>query len=64
MDRPGRLSRAEYDQYTADLVNYLAFMSEPTQTHRKSWGILALFLLAGFAVVALMLKNEYWKDVK
>ena len=64
MDRPGKLSRAEYDQYTADLVNYLAFMSEPAQTHRKSWGILALFLLAGFAVVALMLKNEYWKDVK
>jgi len=64
MDRPGKLSRAEYDQYTADLVNYLAFMSEPAQTHRKSWGILALFLLAGFAVLALMLKNEYWKDVK
>jgi ubiquinol-cytochrome c reductase cytochrome c1 subunit len=64
MDKPGMLSRAEYDQYTADLVNYLAFMAEPAQTHRKFWGILALFLLTAFAIVALMLKNEYWKDVK
>ena len=64
LDRPGTLSRIEYDQYTADLVNYLAFMSEPAQTHRKFWGILALFLLTAFAIVALMLKNEYWKDVK
>ena len=64
MERPGRLSRAEYDQYTADLVNYMAFMSEPAQTNRKAWGILALFLLTMFAIVALMLKNEYWKDVK
>jgi ubiquinol-cytochrome c reductase cytochrome c1 subunit len=64
MDRPGKLSRADYDRYTADLVNYLAFMSEPAQAHRKFWGILALFLLTAFAIVALMLKNEYWKDVK
>jgi ubiquinol-cytochrome c reductase cytochrome c1 subunit len=45
-------------------VNYLAYMGEPGQTDRKMWGILALFFLAGFFVLALMLKNEYWKDVK
>ncbi|MBC8022072.1 MAG: cytochrome c1 [Burkholderiales bacterium] len=64
LDRPGRMSRIEYDQYTADLVNFLAYVSEPAQLDRKFWGILALFLLTGFAVLALMLKNEYWKDVK
>jgi ubiquinol-cytochrome c reductase cytochrome c1 subunit len=64
LERPGRMSRVEYDQYTADLVNYLAYMAEPTQADRRFWGILALFLLSGFAIVALMLKNEYWKDVK
>ena len=64
LDRPGRLTRVEYDQYTADLVNFLVYMGEPAQNDRKFWGILALFLLAGFAVVALMLKNEFWKDVK
>ena len=64
LERPGRVSRVEFDQNTADLVNYLAYMAEPSQTGRKFWGILALFLLVGFAVIALMLKNEYWKDVK
>ena len=64
LEHPGRLTRAEYDQYTADLVNFLAYMSEPAQADRKFWGILVLFFLSAFAVLALMLKNEYWKDVK
>ena len=64
LESPGKLSRIEYDQYTADLVNYLTYMAEPAQTDRKFWGIIALFVLSAFAVVALMLKNEFWKDVK
>ena len=64
LERPGKLSRIEYDQYTADLVNYLSWMAEPAQTTRKQIGILVLFFLAGFAILMLMLKNEYWKDVK
>ena len=64
LEHPGRMSRIDYDQYTGDLVNYLAYMGEPAQTDRKFWGILTLFALSAFAVIALMLKNEYWKDVK
>lgn len=64
LERPGKMSKIEYDQYTADLVNYLAYMAEPAQGSRKHWGILVLFFLAGFAVLALLLKNEYWKDVR
>ena len=64
LERPGTLKPLEYDAYVGDLVNYLAYMSEPTQASRKQWGILVLFLLAGFLVIALMLKNEYWKDVR
>jgi ubiquinol-cytochrome c reductase cytochrome c1 subunit len=64
LDRPGKMSKLEYDRYTADLVNYLAYMAEPAQTNRKHWGIIVLFFLAGFTVITLMLKNEYWKDVK
>ena len=63
LERPGTMQPLEYDAYVADLVNYLAYMSEPAQTSRKQWGIVALFLLAVFVVVALMLKNQYWKDV-
>ena len=64
LERPGRMSRLEYDQYIADLVNYLAYMAEPGQASRRHWGILVLFFLAGFFVLALLLKQEYWKDVR
>jgi ubiquinol-cytochrome c reductase cytochrome c1 subunit len=39
-------------------------MSEPAQTARKLWGIVVLFFLAGFFVLAFLLKKEYWKDVR
>jgi ubiquinol-cytochrome c reductase cytochrome c1 subunit len=64
LDRPGKLAPVAYDQEVADLVNYLAYMAEPAQADRKMWGILVLFFLAGFFVLALLLKTEYWKDVK
>lgn len=64
VERAGKLTALQYDQYVADLVNYLAYMGEPAQSDRKQWGILVLFFLAGFFVLALLLKNEYWKDVR
>jgi ubiquinol-cytochrome c reductase cytochrome c1 subunit len=64
LERPGKVGRAEYDAQVADLVNFLAYMGEPAQASRKMWGVLALFLLSGFFVLALLLKAEYWKDVK
>lgn len=64
LERPGTLSPIAYDIQVRDLVNYLAYMSEPAQADRKLWGILVLFFLAGFFVVVLMLKHEYWKDVR
>jgi ubiquinol-cytochrome c reductase cytochrome c1 subunit len=64
LERAGRLKPVEYDQYVADLVNFMTYMAEPAQTHRKMWGILVLFFLGAFFVVTLMLKNEYWKDVR
>ena len=64
LERPGSLRPVEYDEQVRDLVNYLAYMAEPAQADRKLWGILVLFFLAGFFVLTLMLKHEYWKDVR
>jgi ubiquinol-cytochrome c reductase cytochrome c1 subunit len=64
MGRPGTMKPLEYDRYVGDLVNYLAYMGEPAQASRRHWGILVLFFLAGFFVLAMMLKKEYWKDVR
>ena len=63
LEKRGSLTPLEYDRYTADLVNYLAYMGEPAQTSRRHWGILVMFFLAAFAVITLMLKKEFWKDV-
>jgi ubiquinol-cytochrome c reductase cytochrome c1 subunit len=64
LDQPGTLDRMQYDRYVADLVNYLAWMAEPAQGARRSWGIVTMFFLAIFFVFAWMLKREYWKDVR
>jgi ubiquinol-cytochrome c reductase cytochrome c1 subunit len=64
LDRPGKLAPVAYDQQVADLVNYLAYMAEPAQASRKMWGIVVLFFLSAFFVLAMLLKSEYWKDVK
>ena len=64
VERPGAMSARDYDRYVGDLVNYLAYMGEPSQGDRKFWGILVLFFLTAFVCVALMLKTEYWKDVR
>jgi ubiquinol-cytochrome c reductase cytochrome c1 subunit len=64
LDRAGKLTPVDYDRQVADLVNYLTYMGEPAQTDRKQWGVLVLFFLAGFFILVLMLKNEYWKDVR
>jgi ubiquinol-cytochrome c reductase cytochrome c1 subunit len=63
LEQPGSLDRIGYDRYVRDLVAYLAWMSEPAQSARKSWGIVAMFLLALFFVFAWLLKHEFWKDV-
>jgi len=64
LERPGSLKPVEYDKYVADLVNYLVYMGEPAQTSRRLWGIVSLFVLGIFFMIAYMLKHEYWKDVR
>ena len=60
---PGKMSPAEYDQTALDITNFLVYVGEPAQLHRKTIGIWVMLFLALFAVVAYFLKKEYWKDV-
>jgi ubiquinol-cytochrome c reductase cytochrome c1 subunit len=64
LERQGRLSPAEYDRYVGDLVNFLAYLGEPAATKRVQVGIVVMFFLAAFFVITLLLKKEYWKDVR
>ena len=63
MASPGSMSKKEYDAFTTDLVNFMVYMGEPAQLQRKALGWKVLLFLAGFFVVAYLLKKEYWKDV-
>ncbi|CAG9186683.1 cytochrome c1 [Cupriavidus pampae] len=61
---PGKLSTQDYDQATADLVNYLNWMAEPAQSHRKRLGVWVLLFLGVLTVFAWRLNAAYWKDIK
>ncbi len=63
LDEPGNLSEKEFDQLVNDLVNFLVYVGEPEQQERKILGRYVLSFLLVFAVIAYLLKREYWKDV-
>jgi ubiquinol-cytochrome c reductase cytochrome c1 subunit len=60
---PGRMSAAEYDGFVRDTVNFLDYVSEPSQTHRRALGVWVVLFLMAFTWLAWLLKKEYWKDV-
>ncbi|HEX4857935.1 MAG TPA: cytochrome c1 [Usitatibacteraceae bacterium] len=64
VERSGTMSAAEYDRFVGDLVNFMTYMAEPTRATRTQVGILVLGFLVILFFLALLLKNEYWKDVK
>ena len=59
----GSQSPAEFEQTIRDLTNFLVYVSEPAQLHRKSYGVYTLIFLFIFFIFAYFLKKEYWKDV-
>jgi ubiquinol-cytochrome c reductase cytochrome c1 subunit len=60
---PGRMTQAEYDGFVRDTVNFLDYVSEPSQVDRRSIGIWTVLFLLVFTWLAYLLKQEYWKDV-
>jgi ubiquinol-cytochrome c reductase cytochrome c1 subunit len=60
---PGVLSKAEYDAYVADLVNYLVYLGEPAATKRTQLGAIVMLFLFLMLGLTYALKKEYWRDV-
>lgn len=60
----GSLNAAQYDEFVRDTVNFLQYVSDPTQVERQSLGIWVVLFLLMFTAIAYMLKKEYWKDVR
>ncbi len=61
---PGKLTSAEYDSEIADLVNYMQWMSDPTQGTRVRVGVWVMLYLLVFFVIAWRLNAAYWKDIR
>jgi ubiquinol-cytochrome c reductase cytochrome c1 subunit len=60
---PGSLAPGAYDDTVRDLVAFLDYMSEPAKLNRKNIGVWVMLFLAVFALLAYLLKAEYWRDV-
>ncbi len=59
----GTLTPQQFDEFARDTVNFLQYVSDPTQLERQGLGIWVVLFLLMFTGIAYMLKKEYWKDV-
>ena len=62
-DKKGSETQLEFDATVADLVAFLAYMSEPHAAERKQWGYLVLFAMFILILLTYFLKKEFWSDV-
>ena len=60
----GSMSPEEYDDYIADITNFMAYLADPIKQTRHRVGIIVMLFLFGLLGIAYVLKKEYWKDIK
>ena len=63
VDQPGAMGVGEYRAAMRDLVNFLAYASEPGKLSRTTIGVWVLVFLAFMFALTRMLYKEYWKDI-
>jgi len=61
--KSGSMTPAQYREAMHDLVNFMVYMGEPAKLERYDVGIYVMIFLVVFAIIAYLLKREYWKDV-
>ncbi|HYE36110.1 cytochrome c1 [Methylocaldum sp.] len=61
--KKGQMSPKEFDQVLTDMVNFLAYVSEPSKLQRLPLGKYVIFFLVVLAVIMYRLKKEYWKKI-
>ncbi len=57
------MSKSEYDQVVHDLVNFLAYIGEPSKLQRMALAKWVLLYLVLFLLIAYPLKKAFWKDI-
>ncbi len=59
----GSMNEEEYRRAVGDIVNFLVYVGEPAKMVRYDLGKKVIAFLLLFAVLAWLLKREYWRDV-
>ena len=63
LSQPGTQSAEQFDRTARDIAAFLEYAGEPAALKREKIGVWALLFLGVLALLAWLLKNEYWKDV-
>ena len=58
------MTSQEYDTAMADLVGYMAWMSEPVKNKRQQVGVWVLLFMSLLVLLAWRLNASYWREVK
>lgn len=64
LERPGTMSKADFDKSMRDLTNFFVYLGEPAKLERTQLGVYVILFLLVLAVLAYLLKKSYWKDVE
>lgn len=59
----GSMSQEDFEAFVRDTANFLEYISEPERSTRRTVGTWVIIYLIFFMIVAIMLKNQIWKDV-
>jgi ubiquinol-cytochrome c reductase cytochrome c1 subunit len=62
--KPGSMSVEEYEKTVNDLVNFMAYVSDPVKNDRETLGIYVIGLLLILFVLSYFLKKVYWRGIK
>ena len=62
--KPGKMTKAQYNEAVADLVAYMNWMAEPVKAQRRQLGVWVLMFLSLLALLAWRLNASFWKEVK
>lgn len=64
LEPANKTKHEEYQKQVTDLVNFLEYAGEPVKMKRLAMGPYVLGFLAFLAILAWILKKEYWRDIK
>ncbi|RUO26636.1 cytochrome c1 [Aliidiomarina minuta] len=63
-DGNGTMSPEEFDQAMLDLTNFLVYTGEPMILERQRMGYFVIGFLLVFLILTILLKREFWRDIK